>query len=583
MRKARDTRGSTLGLIVIFSLVLAVIGYGAFRLCMMFGGAHEVRNAIDAGALKVGQEVFEDNRYKVELTNADEQKFADVADKDGKIGLGNINRVWGKTLLVSMNAKAMDNAGISRGINSNVEDKLYDAAWNINSKLVTKLRNPANNMDSFNEIADKNVVNMLGGMPAIKPGSSDGFKTSYLDRKAVSNILFDNAQLPLNQNFVPVTGLANDLKLAVGRDQRTYLAGYDPMTIGSGHKFCFVPFKDAEKTHLVSSSTFGDGKVETVQAGQTAGVAVAHNDKSGTQTGGPAFMSPNSFSVKGEAKSGQKEGQAAMSFVIANPQRTFDLRLRHGFIRVKLTENTINWHPNLTNNIPVLSNLFKSVSSGNYSYKSQTVKPPAPWNLTGFPCGAGSLMCSAKVGSEFSANLKDVMFAFPGNSNGYGNVKKVLLQRINEMKPGFTAAQLDQLIDQPLQLGASKYEYIIYVSASDVVVMEPVNQISLSWLAPLLVSQPETPANQAQQVASEDYSGTPTQSGTPVKGKPVGPGKIDFPDWLHKTGKFKWRPGTGYNGCLGELSVERTTEAHVNGVCTGATPSDGGILDAIGL
>jgi hypothetical protein len=35
-----------------------------------------------------------------------------------------------------------------------------------------------------------------------------------------------------------------------------------------------------------------------------------------------------------------------------------------------------------------------------------------------------------------------------------------------------------------------------------------------------------------------------------------------------ESGSLDWRPGTGYGGCLGKLTIKRTTKIYYSGLCT---------------
>src|SRR5262249_4348127 len=141
------------------TLALVVIGIGFFIFSMYFGGSREARNASDASALNVGKQAATIN---VNLGGGDEGEFTDVADSGQFINLKNINRVWGKALMVGMNASQM--GGSANGNASNVRA----AAQAISEKLSTALSKADNLTGFYQDLAGANSLRMLGNNSQLK-------------------------------------------------------------------------------------------------------------------------------------------------------------------------------------------------------------------------------------------------------------------------------------------------------------------------------------------------------------------------------------------------------------------------------
>src|SRR5271163_1132345 len=103
-RKVRNDCGMTIGLTVSICFLLVVLSGAFLTFSLITFGSNEVRNAVDAGTLNLGQQVF---TLGTGIQGADEQQYADLADWQGRFTLTNINRVWGKALLAAINVRAM--------------------------------------------------------------------------------------------------------------------------------------------------------------------------------------------------------------------------------------------------------------------------------------------------------------------------------------------------------------------------------------------------------------------------------------------------------------------------------------------
>src|SRR4030095_16609701 len=305
VRACRD-RGATLGLVVVLSLVIAVMALAFYQLTLYFGGSNEMRHAVDAGALNVGQKAL---TIKVYAETPDEHQFDDVDDSSNGFGLADINRVWGKALLVAANVEAMKSEGTYAGTAGDHAQQLFKAAQSLSNRLADKLNTPSNHYSAFRDIAAQNSVRMLSGDDGVRVLPGTGWQTSLLDRGAESNLYVSEGQLPDAIDL-------SKIKLTE-KDGKRFLDGYQAMRI-LDQDFFFVPFKLGETTHLISRSVFDA------------------NTKAAKKIPGWEKPVSNAFSVTGQADDQRSYTHAAFACVQTNPQKPTALQIPKAFIRVKL-------------------------------------------------------------------------------------------------------------------------------------------------------------------------------------------------------------------------------------------------------
>lgn len=170
LRHSRNSKGAALGLVAACASVLASIVAGFFVIAMLLGGAREIQNATDAGALNLAKEIFTDARFKVKRNAS---SFADLQDKNGEFGLANINAVWGKALLIQANADAMREEGLAGDSVENA-DRLFAEAESISNELAAKLKSKENQVPLFEEMAQQNSLRMLGPAARVTASNNGG-------------------------------------------------------------------------------------------------------------------------------------------------------------------------------------------------------------------------------------------------------------------------------------------------------------------------------------------------------------------------------------------------------------------------
>ena len=140
--KSRLTKGGALVVVLISALVLVILGVGFITFSKMFGGGREMQNAADSGALNAAKTAL--LRPGTKSQSTDEAQFLGFSPNDQTnpdFSLGNINKIWGQALLVSLNLKAMEAEGshdpASADSNAN---KTVAAAKAINDRIAAALR-----------------------------------------------------------------------------------------------------------------------------------------------------------------------------------------------------------------------------------------------------------------------------------------------------------------------------------------------------------------------------------------------------------------------------------------------------------
>jgi hypothetical protein len=519
MSLRKRERGATLALVVICAFVLALIVVAYFQLSLFFGGSKEMRNTTDAGALNVGKQVF---TLKTSPQGGNEQQFDDTRDTSGQFGLSNINRAWARALMANINVAAMSSEGTWTGNASAHADSLYNAAQSISNRVADKVKDENNLHQFFENISSKNTLRMIGKNSTTKALPGQDWRTSLVDRGIESNIIIKQEQIPEGFNF-------SDLETKQASDNKTYLAGYKPMSVNN-HNFTFVPFKVGERPHLISKNTFDTNTAGSNPMPQWNNAV------------------PNAFSVRGESQGQQGPlTHGAVSYVQTNPQRQYNLSVVHSFIRIKFEDNEGHWH---LNGIPV-----SDITYGFHTEQKNTI----PYDV-----GTGTLTGYASLGNEYiPPTLEKAIYALPGN---HAEVTKVLLQRCREMKHDFTSGELTALLSsQPFLPG--EQEYVIfgtgnYASNEYTLMVSP--KSAANAMAPWLNVNESADGSERNSIATEHSFGAPNFVWQVLAGVGCKPG----PFWTTMDGKLHWAPSSGYNGCLGQLRIERETDMYVNGACT---------------
>lgn len=550
-RPIRNAQGATLGLVLGCAFILAVLVFAFFQYGLNFGGGQEMRNAVDAGALNIGKEIY---NLTNPLAKDAESQFEDVMDSKGNVGLTNINRVWAKALLINLNQATMESDGTATSASADHADAIYKAAESISDKLTEKLSDQKNLHPLFDDMAARNSAKMLGDKAVVNAREDkEGWTQSCMERGSVSNISFEEGTLP---------GGASKL-ISKEDSNKKYLAGYVPMTIRN-HDFHFVPFKANETPHLVSTTLFeasttknqkmSDWKNPVPNAFAAVGQIVVPNADGKLQS-----LQANEQEAKGQAKDPndkniKPQGQSARACVLTNPQRTFKLSIPHGFVRIVLKKNTVRYR---VNGIP------RTEADSEYGFTPGESK----MNTFNDGVGVGVVNVSATLGLEYvPPTLFKAIYALPGNHDA---VTTVLLQRCREINPDFTAAQLESCLNA-CPIVPNTNEYLLIPIGDDKfgkVEIIAVPQGSARGKANWLKADAKADGKE-KQIVSEFIGPIPAPAPAPntIVVTLAGPGApIYLPSFVTELGVEKWTPGTGFDQCLGELEIERETQIDANG------------------
>lgn len=513
MRVSRSSKGSTLALIITCCVLLVALMFGIYELSMLFGGGQEIRNSVDSGALNVGQQTLS---FKTSAQDNDEHQFDDVADSKGEFSLSNINRVWGKVLLVYLNASSMNRRNTATTSTAGNADLLYKAAERISDRIQAQITDPERLKPFFEKMTQQNSTRMIGPSSAVKASADSFLNTSYVDRGAESNINFDPAQLP------PETD-PNAIKGVKGSDNNLYFPGYTGFQLLDKTLY-LIPFKANETTHLVST------------------VGFSANTLPAKPLPGWSKPLPNAFSAQGQIPTANGKTSTSISYVQTNPQRSFSLSIPHGFVRITL-------HKPLAKVSIGIPGLFKfKTSSENYTYTHHQ-NDYLPPNVI------------ANLGYEVSSRRPSVwecLYVQFGNP-GYEAEKKILVQRLKEIKPDFTEQQLQPLLSQTGPWGAYNgddyYFYVCLNSVGDLVMRDGAEITAQApWMSTHLSDEPD---GGPEDIAAEKLgSGGNSAYATPLQPDPLAP--LIYPKCEVNThGLHIWKSSTGFNGLLGELRLER--------------------------
>ena len=550
----RHKKGSITAFGVVLAMVLVVLGGGFLFFILFMGGQREIKNAVDAGMLNIGKQV-QDN-ISVNLNGSENQMcFLDVTTDtidnskfgDTKVDLRRINRVWGEAMLMAINAQA---AGGDAGSGAGHAQQACQGAEEISNALADKLNTASNLYNFFTEFTDSNSVRMLGTQVKTHVLPGGNWQTSLMDRESESNIVLNgsppNFNLPSNFNLPADTYTKSKRKNVPGEAANLYfLKGYAPLSIGN-NTFWQVPYQYDEKPHLVSKTTF--------DAAKPSAQPITWNK--------PV---PNAFSGEGEATKGAT-GEKAVSWVLTNPRQPFQMAIPHGFVHISLDDMKAHWKFFPTAYPPV------EFTTSDYGY--------IPDTQSGTPMPQGGLLCSlvapgdTELGLDVAGrSLDGVIFAMWLSGGDRSKVEEYLTSRCNEMitKPGKTISTSDMhsALSNPVTMaammsGASKDFYLFSPDGESLLCLPEAAAIAKApWLAPLINNDPD---GNERKVVDDSYmptfAGFPTATPDPFCTVDVELG------WATMDEDIYWRPGTGYNSCLGKLRVKHWTDVFSLAVAT---------------
>ena len=252
-----SARGQTMPMAVVAVIILVILGLCAIGLMAIFGGSNELQNAVDSGNLNVA--TMSVVGPEVQLNPQQEEQFAGVAvQRSGKyyINLGNINRVWGQTMAVVLNAQMMDRENGQRVFSPEAQTHvryIYGLATAISRELTSKLVTPSSELSgAYKNLSGSNNLRMVGKSDPTLLG--ENWNTAFYEQKQRkdSNVFINTAQQFASGAIQLPTTLFNA--------NRGYMLGYEPFFLNdpmSGrYDFCFIPLSHEQRPFLVPLQKF---------------------------------------------------------------------------------------------------------------------------------------------------------------------------------------------------------------------------------------------------------------------------------------------------------------------------------------
>lgn len=558
-KSVRTASGATLVLVAAVGSVLALVVAGVFLLAMILGGGRENSNATDAGALNLGRKIFTEESFKVKR---DQSAFNDVSDKSGEFGLANINSVWGRALLAQANAAFMQEEGLA-GDSIEHANRLFAEADSISDELSQRLDDRRRKAPVFEELAQQNSLRMLGPTVQIRASNDENhcWESSFMNRGLPSNI-----EVP-SKDLLPSNALYESLELNDGR-----IPGYKVLRIGT-KSFCFVPFAPDERTHLVSQDEF------------------KANTAANKPINGADWRTPiaNAYAAEGICTDNLNLQHTALACVLTNPQKQYKLCMPHSFIHIRLERNECKWMFNSPD--PRIGGFDVALVERETHYPNRL----SPTNKSGEGGSAldGDLKANLlPLGKEYSVNptLDKAIFGSDLEGGESRKLEKALLTRINQMvsKLGkkYSAADLHGLLSRAgnaaeMQDGNEQDYYIYSADGVDLNVSRRADALARApWLADLIAHEADgREANAYASLSSELVLPPGIVMIDPLPGAnivvpPFGRMKVEIND--------KWQPGSGYDGCLGQLRVCHKTTVMLWGVAVvPVAPGAGGLVKRV--
>lgn len=512
-RKARSRKGASIALAAAFIFVCILLIYFGFQMSVLMGGSRQVRNAVDAAVLNVGKRVVE---TKVDVNS----KYSDVADSKGKVGLSNINRVWGKTLLINANAKEMKKQGFDSKYEGNRNAHLsYQLAKQMNNRLVDKLQDKTTLNMFFRHTGNQRGAALLGSEAKLDTEKRARYQIAMVGRGDESNLKFNQSQLPEGTEVGAV---------CVGKS--SYMQGYQSFQV-NGKPFMFTTFHRGETPHLISDNTFEKCKPTITPLGDFPNAV------------------PNSWQASGLV-SGKNGSMRATASAVANPQRTFDLAIPYGFVYIQV-DNLSFWYVE-----GQLSKVIRYKENKQYhGLVNAQFKDMSEFN--GY----------AVLGNEYkNPSLKAYIDVLPGDKT---EMIDRITQRLKEVDEDFTKEQLVKLLKKvtPNPAVSRYYIYPAYStpdrSDPQIVISSDISGNLPAWIDPTT----DVPEGDSKPIIQEKtLFGEPATHWAVANTGPTPTSATKF------TGTINWKPGTGYDKCLGEIRMARVTK--LNFVPAGNNPNN---------
>lgn len=504
--RARSQRGASLLFIIACAVLLGFLIFAGFNYAMMMGGSRQVRNSVDASVLNIAK--LSALASKVQ-TNA---AYKDCADSQGLIGMSNINRVWGKALLINANVEAMEKEGLSTAAATGGAETAYNMAQILNDRLFEKVTDNGTLASYFQDLAANRTSPMLGG-GNLNQQQDSTFPFAMIDRGGTSNLKYTPQQIPKGVSVLN-TG--------------EYLQGYSTFETNK-RKFTFTSFAEGEMPHLISDTYFASNRPEVAPF-----------------TGNNPI--PNAFGGTGVID-GMRGSLMATASAAANPQRTFTLAIPQSYVLLTF-QNNVKWY--VAGKVVNVTSYDLEPKHHEWGVKEKPI-PKKDQVINGF----------ADIGNETNQpGLLQVLNAVPGD---HDTALQKMLQRLQEIKSDFQMTDLKQLLAKQSVINSKVfYIYPDYKSpdfTNPTIRIAAANSKNLpSWLTK--VGPPGTGADGTDSkvvIENKLPRDQPNSSSVDVIEGPQNPKPETYTEL---SGAIWWKPGTGSNQCLGEMRVARLCDVY---------------------
>jgi len=491
--------------VVIGCLLMLVVGaFVAMQFGILSGSSQQVRNAVDAGALNIAVRA-------TDVPVAPPGEFGDVANSSGGITLANVNRVYGKAMLINLNAESMIKSGQAGQAQGSAQQAVAEA-----DQVSQQLKKAITDQDfltrSFSQVdfggsSNPAGSNGSGSARHLKNKSAPSFTIGYVHGGQTSNISADPSQTPPG------------LSLHLGGP----LVGYTVVK-ANGHSFYFLPFKHGEKPHLISTDEFNGHKSPPSD-----------------------WSSPVPNALQASGQLGPDLAMQSTASAVVNPQLNYRLAIPHAFVEIKVQKTPVTWLVN-----------GKKVAESMYQFQ-----PDTQYKVANYKVGCKSQLNGyANVGNEYKGGTLLAAFNGVPGTQAHKLALQNLAQRISEIQAGYTVKQVSQLLAQQ-QLVPDVYTYVIYPvyknadNSDPQVKIAPIGNVQAGWF-----NSGATADGTAKSLGSESLEDSPNSNW----GQVVGAWQLQA-HHVNVNGQVMWTPGTGYNQCLGLLELSRSARVTFDGKC----------------
>lgn len=168
-----------------------------------------------------------------------------------------------------------------------------------------------------------------------------------------------------------------------------------------------------------------------------------------------------------------------------------------------------------------------------------------------FPLGTGSILVQASLGNEYKAPA-NLYQAICGLGGDYKEMKKVIGQRLRETNPEYKDDDFQKILES-CKISTGSRVYAIWYDRQE-----------KKWMAEAKREDSVKSADGFEKEIGRDSG--PQDKPNWAIATPMGVGAKPLPSKCTTRSTFFWKPGTGYNGCLGELRIKRETDIYANGI-----------------